>query len=125
MVLVVDDQPDGASALARVLRHIGYEAHVLADGQATLDYLNDQGHAPQLVILDVRMPGMNGIECLRTIKSTPTLSEIPVVMYSADFSYALFKEALNAGAADFLVKGATAWTDLVATVHKYARVDPA
>ena len=90
-----------------------------------MDYLRSADAAPQLVILDVAMPGMSGIECLQTIKSTPELHTIPVVMYSADFSYSRRNEALSAGAADYVVKGTVPWNDLIAIVDKHARYDTA
>jgi PleD family two-component response regulator len=125
VILVVDDQRDAADVLTRVLRRSGYEARAVDGGQATLQYLRD-GHdpPPQLVILDVAMADMSGIECLQTMKRTPELHEIPVLMYSGDFSAARQHEALAAGAVDYVVKGTTPWPDFLALVRKHARTDP-
>jgi CheY-like chemotaxis protein len=124
VILIVDDHADAANALARLLRRRGYQAHTLTGGQATLDYLRSAGPAPQLVILDVAMPGMDGIECLRTMKRTPSLTAIPVVMYSADYTDSQRNNAMGAGAADYIIKGVASWTDLLSSVHKHARCDP-
>jgi len=123
VILVVDDHVDSANVLARLLRRSGYETHSTAGGQATLDYLLGGHPAPQLVMLDVAMPDMSGIECLQTMKRTPELHEIPVLIYSADFTAARLHQALDAGAADYIVKGTKPWPDVIALVHKHARAD--
>ena len=103
-ILVVDDQIDACRALVRLLRHYGHDATCLGSGPDALTFLTQT--LPDLLILDVMMPGMDGLDVLRVIRSDPRLQKLPVVLFSA-LSDPKFREyALNEGASDYWVKGA-------------------
>jgi CheY-like chemotaxis protein len=92
-VLLVKDVPRNAEQFIRVLRMHGYheEVVVVGDGVECLDYLHGEGAeqypgtrlAPRLVLLDVHMPRMGGLEALRRIREDERTSLLPVVMFSA------------------------------------------
>lgn len=80
-VLLIDDDPVIGTTYGRKLRTAGYDVHVAGDGTEGLLALKD--FRPDVVLLDLDMPGLNGIEWLREIRSYPTLRHLPVVVLSA------------------------------------------
>ncbi len=81
MVLVVDDEPVIRDLVADVLRDEGYAVVTAADGCEGLDLLARE--RPDLVLMDVMMPGLDGREAYLAMRSRPDLQEVPVVMMSA------------------------------------------
>src|SRR5437879_5958505 len=106
-ILVVDDNPETVRPLARLLRYMGHEPSIATSGQEALGYLNMV--RPHLVVLDVSMPVMDGLQVLEEIRKMPGLEGVPVVMYSALSDEVTRRKAMALGARDYLVKG---WTDL-------------
>ena len=70
------------------------------------------------------MPGMDGIECLRTIRAESKWDDVPVIMYTADFALDRLHEAIRLGAAGYVVKGVTGWDDFLAIIHQHRRPVP-
>ncbi len=99
-VLVVDDVPDYARLLGLELRKQGYEVELAFNGATALDYL--ASHAIDAVLLDVVMPGMNGLELCRRLKSDERLRSIPVIMVTALDSQDDQIAGLDAGADDYI-----------------------
>ena len=118
MILVVDDHVDSANGLARLLAHDGVAAQALHCGKDMFAALEGKP-APALIVLDLMMPEMNGMECLRRLREHPPWSEIPVIVFSADFDAERRREALALGARDFLVKGTISWDALLKRIGKY------
>ncbi|CAK8714134.1 hypothetical protein GCAAIG_03480 [Candidatus Electronema halotolerans] len=80
-ILIVDDSPTERSLLEKFLSKFGYQVIIATDGEAGVARaLSEQ---PDLIILDVVMPNMNGFEACRTIKSTPELAQIPVFLLTS------------------------------------------
>jgi len=79
-VLVVEDDLYIAGVLTDLLRDEGYQVATGVDGQALRDALADP---PQLVLLDVMMPGMSGIEVCRRLKADPRTKDVPVIFVTA------------------------------------------
>jgi PAS domain S-box-containing protein len=98
-VLVIDDDPQARELMQRVLTREGYRVYTAADGQQGLHLAREL--RPQVILLDVKMSGMDGWTVLTAIKADPALEEIPVVMVTIaddqNLGYAL-------GAADYLTK---------------------
>ena len=102
MVLVIDDENGIRESLAAVLEDDGYDVITVSSGEEALDLLRDE--PPELVFLDVWLPGMDGIETLSRIKET---LDAPVVMISGHGNIETAVKAIKQGAYDFLEKPLT------------------
>jgi PleD family two-component response regulator len=71
------------------------------------------------VILDVDMPIMDGLECLRLIRARHGADKLPVLMYSGDFAYERVSEAKRQGAQDYIVKGVMHWPDFLKVIQRH------
>ncbi len=118
MVAVVDDHHDIAQALVILIKSRGIPAVAFDSCKGFLDAIEKT--APSVVVLDVMMPGIDGIECLRTLRSTPQWRNIPVIMFSADHRSERIAEAKRLGANDFVVKSKVDWGALVARIEQFA-----
>jgi CheY-like chemotaxis protein len=101
-VLIVDDNADQGRPLALILRHSGYEANFVTSGEAALTKVRTEPVG--LMIVDMMMPGMSGLEVLRHVRNNPTTQDIPVVIYSACSEEREMAKARNEGANDYWVK---------------------
>ncbi len=101
-VMVVDDETGALTLIGIMLERGGFEVLKARDAYTALDLLKEQ--TPDLIILDVMMPGMNGIELCRRIRATPQTSEVPVLILSARGDQESIEEGLDAGANDYLSK---------------------
>ena len=103
-ILVVDDEPDMLENVVRILRRTPHRCITAETGAVALLLVDTE--QPDLVLTDLRLPGMDGLALLGAIKrlSPPT----PVVIFTAYASESVEKEAVRAGAAGFLVKPFTA-----------------
>jgi putative two-component system response regulator len=119
-VLVVDDNEELCVVLARLLRHLGHEAWHLSDGSEALDHLRQSPTLPDLLILDVMMPGLSGYDVLRALSGDPNLRTVPVVMYSALSDPVSRRLALEMGAREYLVKNQVTYDALGALVERCA-----
>jgi adenylate cyclase len=101
-ILVVDDRPEGRKLLSARLAH---EGHVVrqADGGPQALALAEQ-EAPDLVLLDVLMPGMDGFEACRRLRAMPAMRAVPIVMVTSLESTDDCVRGLEAGADDFIIK---------------------
>lgn len=82
-ILVVEDDPGARRFVAKLLRHEGYRVVEAAHGRDALERLQD-GAAPCLVLLDLRMPVMDGRELVRALRRTSKWSALPIVATTAD-----------------------------------------
>ena len=121
-MLIVDDHPDTADVLRRLLKRNGYEAVAAYNGLEALSYL--ARHRPAAIVLDVMMPGMDGGALLRAIRENAALRDIPVVVFSGDFSFERMRELMSGGAQEYLVKGTVGWDRLLDAVGRYAAAPP-
>jgi two-component system response regulator MprA len=100
-VLVVDDDAALRSAMSRTLELEGYEVDLAEDGMRALSFFDPGVVQPDLVILDLLMPNLDGMTACRLIRRT---SEVPILMLTARHALANRVEGLEAGADDFLGK---------------------
>jgi putative two-component system response regulator len=101
-VLVVDDEQRNRELLVRLLEVAGYDVEAAADGEAALTAVAD--HSPDVILLDVQMPGLDGFEVCRRVKADPATRLTPVVMVTGLNAREHRIEGINAGADDFLGK---------------------
>jgi two-component system response regulator MprA len=100
-VLVVDDDSGLSRALARALELDGYQVELAGDGQTALAFFADGRPEPDAVVLDVLMPGLDGVATCRAIRKT---SRVPILMLTARHGLDDRIEGLDAGADDYLGK---------------------
>jgi two-component system cell cycle response regulator len=118
-ILVVDDHEDNIELLRARLEARGYEVEGASDGQAALDAVKRV--CPDLILLDVMMPKMDGIEVVRRLKANAELPFIPVIMQTALDSTENKVEGLDAGADDYITKPIN-FAELEARVNSLLRI---
>jgi diguanylate cyclase (GGDEF)-like protein/PAS domain S-box-containing protein len=101
-VLVVDDEHSIRTLLVQFLRRQGHQVRSAENGQAGLDIL--AAGSVDLVLLDMMMPGMTGIEVLRRIKANPAVQDVPVVIVSSESDVANIAACIKLGAEDYVPK---------------------
>jgi CheY-like chemotaxis protein len=114
-ILVVDDNPAVARMMARLLESKGYHAVLAPDGPSALDVVRAAAPPVDLVLLDMMMPDMDGLEVLRRLRleaapagGTPP----PVIMFSAVDDPKVVSAALDCGAREYWVKASFKFQDL-------------
>jgi DNA-binding response OmpR family regulator len=101
-ILVVDDNRDNVEILRAFLDSRGYNVVCASDGKSALAQLEEV--APDLVLLDVMMPGMDGWQVCRTIKNHPEFGSTRVMMVTAKGGFEDKMEGMRSGADDYVVK---------------------
>src|SRR4051794_10967498 len=101
-VLIVDDNADQGRPLALILKHSGYDAGFVTSGEAAISRVQED--PPQLMILDLMMPGMSGLDVLKLIRNDPRTRHMAVVIYSAVSDEKMIDLARKQGANDFWIK---------------------
>jgi adenylate cyclase len=102
VILIVDDDPDLAMIMRMILTHAGFEAHSMLSGQDALNWLAER--TPDLILLDLMMPDINGFTILRKVRASETMSSLPVVVLTAKADQKTRIESQSAGADAFLTK---------------------
>lgn len=101
-MLVVDDDQVTRSAYASILKSIELRVETASSGEAAIE--KAQALAPALILLDLNMPGMDGLDVVRSLRSNLQTRPIPVIMISAHDDRDDQREAFSAGVTAFLVK---------------------
>jgi signal transduction histidine kinase/ActR/RegA family two-component response regulator len=101
-ILIVDDVPSNRAMLADLLDLVGFEVSEAIDGVDAIEQLKSK--APELILMDMAMPVMSGIEATRCIRELPGCKHLPIIMVTANASEDCRAESLAAGADDFLPK---------------------
>jgi two-component system response regulator MprA len=116
-VLVVDDDVSLRRAVSRTLELEGYEVEVAEDGLRALEFFDDENETPDVVLLDVLMPNLDGLRACRMIRAK---SRVPILMLTARSAVDDRVEGLEAGADDYLAKP-FAVVELIARVRALLR----
>jgi two-component system chemotaxis response regulator CheY len=101
--VVVDDSRAIRMILSRTLREMGFEVREAGNGSEALATLN-AGPPADLVMADWNMPVMDGLELLRTIRATPALNQVPVIMVTTEAEMDQMATAIQAGATEYVMK---------------------
>jgi DNA-binding response OmpR family regulator len=101
-ILIVDDEDDGVQLLSFILTRAGFDVATAGNGVQTLSLLSE--FRPDLVVLDVKLPDMDGYEVLGRIRERPGFASIPVIFSTADVSVRIGKYAREHRANGYLVK---------------------
>jgi DNA-binding response OmpR family regulator len=100
--LVVDDTPDNLRLLIRILQRNGYKVRPVTNGFSAIDAI--QSSAPDLILLDIMMPDLDGYELCQKLKSKPEFREIPIIFLSALEEGINKAKAFEVGGADYITK---------------------
>jgi two-component system, cell cycle response regulator DivK len=119
-ILVVEDHPDIRRLLTLSLRRQGYEIIETNTGSTAVTLVLSE--KPDLVLLDLSLPDLSGLELARTIKQNPQTTEIPLVALSGYTGSDIANQALEAGMAEYLVKP-TETKRLVEVIEKLTPAD--
>jgi two-component system phosphate regulon response regulator PhoB len=101
-VLIVDDDPFIAEMYRLRLEAEGYDVSIAADGEEGLALA--MASVPNIICLDYRLPGIDGLEALERLRAEPSTNSIPVIMFSNDGDPALRERGLRLGALQFAIK---------------------
>ncbi len=101
-ILIVDDEEDVVDVVKVVLESEGYEVITSENGKKALEVLKTQH--PDLIILDIMMPEMDGVEVCSRLRKMEKMNDVPIVMFSAKLSAVDKKESFDAGADGFITK---------------------
>lgn len=115
-VLIVEDDPTINQMVVRKLTTSGYDARSTTDGSDAV--ILTKQFMPDLIILDLMLPGVSGEEILRTLKSTDGLKHIPVIIFTNINSAEDMERILSLGAAKYMVKVNTALNVLIETIQE-------
>jgi RNA polymerase sigma factor (sigma-70 family) len=119
LVHIVDDDLSFLTAMERHLEHAGYEVAVYASAQALLDRLPSDDSVPGCILLDVRIPGIDGLALQKRLKELG--STLPIIFVSGHVDIPVTVRALKDGAEDFLTKPVTSDDLLTAIERAFAR----
>lgn len=103
--LVIDDNRSTADALVAMLGMLGIDAHAAYGSSPAMAVLAK--HAPPLILLDVNMPGVDGLEILAYLRREPRLTNVPTIIISSDDQPETKKRALEGGAQEMIIKPAS------------------
>ncbi|MEI6673639.1 MAG: response regulator [Verrucomicrobiota bacterium] len=130
-ILLIEDNPQDAELIIRALRrlNIANPMFLVEDGAAALDFIFGQGdytarkssRAPKVILLDLKLPKINGLEVLKIIKGTPRLRAIPVVVVTSSQEDPDIAAAYDLGANSYVVKpvGADAFIEAMSKLGLY------
>lgn len=103
-ILVVEDDDHIAQVLKFMLERQGYPTLLAGDGLAARTIIEQESSIPELILLDVMLPYIDGFELVRLIRSQPAWREIPILMLTAKTMERDIVRALDAGANDYILK---------------------
>jgi signal transduction histidine kinase len=101
-ILVVDDNPTNLSVISQALRSVGWNVRLAVNGEDALSKVSQ--NPPELILLDVQMPGIDGFETCRELKANPETADIPVIFMTALTDTTSKVKGLSLGAVDYITK---------------------
>ncbi|MCT7374613.1 response regulator transcription factor [Chelativorans salis] len=101
-ILIVEDEPNIVESLRFILERADYDVHSISDGRAALERLREQPYS--VVVLDIMLPGMNGLDVLRAVRQDDKLAHLPVIVLTAKGQAQDRRAAAKVGANSFITK---------------------
>jgi CheY-like chemotaxis protein len=114
-VLVIDDDPLFRSLMASMLRK---DFQVTVSSEGAEGYYKAVEHPPQIAILDIQMPGWDGMQTLKAFRGHQSLAHIPIMMLTSDASRLTVSAAIEAGANEYVIKTTLSRDDFLQKVHR-------
>jgi CheY-like chemotaxis protein len=127
-ILIVDDELTTRNSLTRLLRHEGYDVLGASNGREALDVLEHASagdapgplpHPPDLVLLDLMMPEVDGLELLEILHDDPRWQKLPVVVLTGVSDVHTVRKAERMGAKEYLIKATFSVAEMLGHVRKY------
>jgi DNA-binding response OmpR family regulator len=115
-ILVVDDDPTIRSVLEALLEDEGFTPVMAANGRQAVEIV--ESNPPELVLMDLMMPVMSGVEAVRSLKSNPVTASIPIIAMSAGF---ILRESIDDLLADSIISKPFDLDALIANIHASLR----
>jgi two-component system alkaline phosphatase synthesis response regulator PhoP len=115
-ILLADDEQFVLVAYKDGLEHAGYQVTLAHDGEEALVAMRNK--RPDLVLLDIIMPKLNGFEVMQAVQADTTLAGIPIAVFTNLSQLSDEQEARNLGAVDFIVKADVSLNDLLARIER-------
>jgi CheY-like chemotaxis protein len=122
-VLIVEDSPVQTLVLEHLLGQEGLEVLCAPDGRSGVEMARQ--HAPDVIILDIEMPEMNGFEVCRCLRENAQMADIPIVMLTAHSEVSMVMRGIDLGAIDFIPKDAFSEAVLLETLRQLHVLDDA
>jgi diguanylate cyclase (GGDEF)-like protein len=119
LILVVDDIPNNLKVVRRLLAKTNHQLTFASSGQQTLDRL--QSVRPDLILLDLMMPEMDGLEVCQRVKQTPETADIPIIFLTASHELEHLMQAFKQGAVDYVAKPFRS-AELLARINTHLRL---
>lgn len=118
-ILIAEDHPDNREMLTRRLERRGYEVRCAENGAEAVDMA--KASLPDLILMDISMPVMSGIEATKMLRQTPDTSAVKIVALTAHAMESARRECMEAGCDDFATKPVD-FAGLIALIEKHAPV---
>lgn len=116
-ILYIEDNPQNMDLVCRILRHVGgYDVQGAVDGKSGVASAEEL--KPNLILMDINLPDISGLEATQLIKANPELAHIPIVAFTADTNENDRNIYIDAGCDGYMPKPASA-KDLLTTVQQY------
>lgn len=116
-ILVVEDEPSIQKAVAEALTLDNYEVATAFDGEQAMGLVKE--FKPDLILLDLILPGKNGFEVLKELKTMDEFSRVPVVILSNLGDEEEIQQGMNLGATDYLIKADYDLSEVASIIKKY------
>ena len=122
-VLIVDDEPDAREVLVKILERAGHVVRIARDGKEAVIQVNLK--PPDVVVLDLLMPTMNGADFLATVRAYRRFRSLPIVLLTAVSEHPLLDQALELGVQSILVKSKAIFEDIRQAIEEALRANEA
>ncbi len=117
-ILVVDDDADVCHLMVKLFKRFGYDAGCATSGPEALMRMATEP-VPQLILLDMMMPEMSGMDVLKHLSCNGKPPPVPVIMFSALSDTDLIQEAMRNGASDYWIKATMDIQDIIARLSRF------